>query len=114
VDSADAADLMSRFGAAVRRRRLTVGLGQEGLAARAGLHRTHVSLIERGRQSPTVVVVAKLAAALGVRMTDLMADTEAAGPPADDPPPRPPGRPRKTRPHPVADGNDRPKGPLPE
>src|ERR1700712_3105002 len=57
----DHEELQRRFGAAVRRRRLEACLGQEALADEAGVHRTHVSLIERGRGMPTLAVIHKLA-----------------------------------------------------
>ena len=69
----------------VRRRRAAAGLGQEALADKAGLHRTHVSLLERGRRMPSLEVVRKLAAALGTTMASLVAEVEApaeAGPAA--------------------------------
>jgi transcriptional regulator with XRE-family HTH domain len=76
--------LQQRFGSVIRRRRAEVGLGQEALADRAGLHRTHVSLLERGKRMPSLEVVRKLAAALGTTMASLVAEVEArgeAGPP---------------------------------
>ena len=40
------------------------------------LHRTHVSLIERGKRMPSLLVIKKLAAALGTTMADLMRELE--------------------------------------
>src|SRR5947209_5039228 len=48
--------LQEKFGQVIRRRRLELGLGQEALADKATLHRTHVSLIERGLRMPTLGV----------------------------------------------------------
>ena len=45
---------------------------QEELAAKAGLHRTYISLIERGKQSVTLDSMEKLADALGVSVKKLM------------------------------------------
>nr|WP_221774217.1 helix-turn-helix transcriptional regulator [Novosphingobium flavum] len=42
------------------------GWSQEDYADRAGIHRTYVSDIERGRRNPTITVVEKLAAPLGM------------------------------------------------
>ena len=42
------------------------GWSQEEYADRAGIHRTYVSDIERGRRNPTVTVVEKLARPIGV------------------------------------------------
>ena len=68
--------LQQQFGSLIRRRRHAAGLGQEALADKAGLHRTHVSLLERGKRMPSLVVVKKLAAALGTTMASLMAELE--------------------------------------
>ena len=50
------------------------GWSQEEYADRAGIHRTYVSDIERGRRNPTVTVVEKLAKPLGVRAGRLLED----------------------------------------
>jgi len=89
----DQTELQRRFGAAIRRRRLQARLGQEKLADQAGLHRTHVSLIERGQGMPTLVVIHKLAVALGISMAELMAEAESEAPPAGEAPAIPRGRP---------------------
>jgi hypothetical protein len=57
---------------------------------------------------PTLLVIHKLAAALGTTMADLMAEVEADAPPADEPPPIPRGRPpRPAREAHVAEGEQR-------
>jgi transcriptional regulator with XRE-family HTH domain len=68
--------LQQKFGNLIRRRRKDLGLGQEALADKAGLHRTHVSLLERGKRMPTLAVVQKLAAALDTPMASLMEELE--------------------------------------
>jgi transcriptional regulator with XRE-family HTH domain len=68
--------LQQQFGNLIRRRRLGLKLGQEALADKAGLHRTHVSLLERGKRMPTLQVVKKLAAALETTMASLMQELE--------------------------------------
>lgn len=73
--------LQQQFGHLVRSRRLAAGLGQEALADKAGLHRTHVSLLERGMRMPSLIVVKKLAAALETTMSSLMAELEDEGRP---------------------------------
>ncbi|MBT8397569.1 MAG: helix-turn-helix transcriptional regulator [Gemmatimonadetes bacterium] len=65
------------FGAAVRGRRQELGLSQEALGYRAGLHRTYISDIERGRRNPTVKVIWKLAVALDTVPSGLFAQAEA-------------------------------------
>ena len=56
------------------------GLSQEQLAAAAGLDRSFISLVERGIQSPNIVVLLKLAEVLGVSGAELIARTESAEP----------------------------------
>jgi transcriptional regulator with XRE-family HTH domain len=80
--------IQERLGGVIKRRRLAADLSQEALAHAAGLHFTTVSLVERGKRAPTVVVVQKLAAALGTSMTALFAEAEGLAPPADPHPPR--------------------------
>ena len=55
-------------------RRLRVGkeLSQEAFADEAGIHRTYVSDIERGTRNPTITIVERLAAALGVAASELL------------------------------------------
>jgi transcriptional regulator with XRE-family HTH domain len=48
-------------------------LSQEELSDRAGLHWTYLSDLERGRQTPTVDVVNRLARALGVTLATFFA-----------------------------------------
>jgi transcriptional regulator with XRE-family HTH domain len=73
----DVDTLQQRFGSIIRRRRTAIGLGQEALADKAGLHRTHVSLLERGKRMPSLEVVRKLAAALETTMASLMTELES-------------------------------------
>ncbi len=86
-------DLQRRFGAVIRRLRLKARLGQEKLADQAGLHRTHISLIERGQGMPTLHVIHKLSAALGTTMAEMMEQVESEEENASDPPAMPRGRP---------------------
>ncbi|WP_082512566.1 helix-turn-helix transcriptional regulator [Afipia sp. Root123D2] len=48
----------------VRKARKAAGLSQEKLAFEAGLDRTYVSQVERGKRNVTIVVLARLASAL--------------------------------------------------
>jgi transcriptional regulator with XRE-family HTH domain len=54
------------------------GLSMEELAERAGVHRTYVGLLERSERQPTLAVVASLAEALGLSVSDLVAQAEDA------------------------------------
>jgi len=56
--------------------RKKVEISQEELAARAGIHRTYVSLLERNRKSPTLDVLFRVCKALGVRASVVIARVE--------------------------------------
>lgn len=62
-------DVRKRVGGNVRRLREKQAISQEELADRAGLHRTYISGVERGIRNPTVMILERIAKALG---TDLM------------------------------------------
>ena len=62
---------LKRFGERVRALRGKLGLSQEEFAARCDLDRTYISGIERGRRNPSVRNVRKIAAELGVSMSEL-------------------------------------------
>jgi transcriptional regulator with XRE-family HTH domain len=55
----------------VRERRLELGISQEELALRAGLHRTYVSDIERGNRNIAITNVVRLADALELPVADI-------------------------------------------
>jgi transcriptional regulator with XRE-family HTH domain len=52
--------------------RKRVGLSQAGTADRAGLHRTEISLIERGERLPRLDTIVKLAGAVEVEPCALL------------------------------------------
>ncbi len=64
------------FGRAVRRKRESAGLSQEEFAERANIHRTYVSSIELGKVSVGIEVANSLAAALGIRLSELIRSAE--------------------------------------
>jgi len=53
---------------------MEIELSQEELAHEAGLHRTYISLLERGLRNPSLLVMAALAKALGVELDELVRD----------------------------------------
>jgi len=59
-------DIRRRVGLNLKHYREKSGLSQEAFAFQCGLHRTYVSGVERGVRNPTVVVLAKIAKALGI------------------------------------------------
>jgi transcriptional regulator with XRE-family HTH domain len=48
------------------------------VASRADLHRSTIHMIETGGRGVTVAAAARLARALGVRLSDVIADAESA------------------------------------
>ena len=52
------------------------GISQEDLAEAAGLDRSFVSLVERGIQTPNVVVLLKISEVLGVSASALIGEVE--------------------------------------
>lgn len=76
---ADSPLVQEVFGANLRRLRERAGLSQEALAAQAGgLHRTEISLLERGEREPRLSTVLLLAQALDVKVTVLLRGVDAA------------------------------------
>ena len=67
------------FGAAVRARREELGWSQEDLGFEAELDRTYISGLERGVRNPTVVVILRLARALGTKPGRLLAAADQKG-----------------------------------
>ena len=65
------------FGAAVRAIRIEDGIAQETLAHLAGIERSHMGKIERGEHMPTLVVILKIARALGRSAGELVLEAES-------------------------------------
>ncbi len=64
------------FGRQITSLRQRLGISQEELGFRIGVHRTYVSQIERGIKSPTLGVILKLARALEFSAGKLMSAVE--------------------------------------
>ena len=67
-------ELMSAFGEVIYERRRALSLSQEKLAVAAGLDRTFVYKVERGRRNPSLETIFRVAQALGVKPEDLVAE----------------------------------------
>lgn len=65
-------DLRLRVGLNVQNARRDRGLSQEELAARADVNQSYLSDIERGRRNPSLLVLARIAGALGVDVEELV------------------------------------------
>lgn len=70
------AELAQAFGAVVRALRTQQETSQEVLANLAGVERSHMGKIERGEHVPTLVIIMRIAEALGCDATSLIAETE--------------------------------------
>jgi DNA-binding XRE family transcriptional regulator len=79
-DDGEYASLVSDFtkalGRAVEFARRRRGWTQDQLADRADLNRGYLGGIERGERNPTLDIIVKLAAALDMRLSDLIAAAE--------------------------------------
>lgn len=64
------------FGQTVRRYREKLGLSQEAFADVAGIHRTYISSIERGKVQVSIGIAHKVAVALGVPLSRMLRDLE--------------------------------------
>ena len=66
--------LLRVFASNLRKYRNAAGLSQESFANKAGLHRTYISAIERGKRSIALDNIEKIADALGVEAYVLLVD----------------------------------------
>jgi transcriptional regulator with XRE-family HTH domain len=60
-----------RFAINLRKARQKKGISQEELGFRCELHRTEISLLERGGREPRLGTIVKLAGSLGTTAADL-------------------------------------------
>src|SRR5689334_8779568 len=65
----------------LRRLRVAKGLSQEALAVDAGIDRTYVSRLERGKENPTVAVLERLTQALDAKIVEFFVVPKTGEPP---------------------------------
>jgi len=65
-------EIKKQFGERMREIRLKRGLSQEKLSFEIGMDLTSVNEIEKGRRSPKLVTIYKIASALKVSSSDLL------------------------------------------
>ena len=70
-------ELLQAISKVVQRRREQLSLTQEELAQRAGLHRTYISDIERGARNLSVRSLIRLAVALEMSVSGMLALAES-------------------------------------
>lgn len=75
----DDAGIIKTVAANVRRLRKGADLSQEELAHEAGVDRTYVSQVERGKRNVTITVLARLARALTTTPDQLLIDQPDGG-----------------------------------
>jgi transcriptional regulator with XRE-family HTH domain len=81
-EESESSDLSARIAARVRELRAEHGYTLDELAARSGVSRSAISLIERRATSPTAVVLEKLATGLDVALASLFDSPTAAASPS--------------------------------
>jgi len=69
-------ELINSFGLAVRHLRESAGWSQEMLAEKADLNRSYLGEVERGKVIPSLATAAKLASALEISLSRLLAHCE--------------------------------------
>ena len=69
--------LHRRLGRVIRRHREALGLSQEDFAYEVGIHRTYVSLLERGAGNPSLTVIEAIAKRLGTPVSSLFSEAES-------------------------------------
>lgn len=65
-------DVRQRLARNLQKLRQEKNLTQEAFADEADVHKTYISGLERGARNPTIVVVDRLARALGVKLGALL------------------------------------------
>lgn len=67
----DQQQALSRLGDAIRARRHALKMSQEALADAAGINRTHMGEVERGRRNVSIIAVMAVSSALGCSLSEL-------------------------------------------
>lgn len=63
-------EILIKFGKKVREERQKKKLSQEGLAEKAGVHRTYIGMIERGEKNITLENIEKITKALEMNISE--------------------------------------------
>lgn len=64
--------ILQKFGQKVRSERIKQNLSQEELAAKTGVHRTYIGMIERAEKNITLLNIEKISKALGISISKLL------------------------------------------
>jgi predicted transcriptional regulator len=71
-NTTDERQILRELGAKVRKIRVELGLSQEELGEKAGLHRTYIGSIERSERNVSLINIKRIASALGVSVVMLL------------------------------------------
>lgn len=72
-------DIVKIFGTNLKKYRIAMGISQEALADKCGMHRTYISAIECYRRSISLENIQRLADALGIETYKLFLEDENHG-----------------------------------
>lgn len=64
------------FSQVIKKHREKCGFSRAELAQKAGLHQTYIGLLEREKRSPNLDTANTIANALGMKLSDLVAEAE--------------------------------------
>ena len=67
-------EILKSFAFRVRLLRVKLGISQEELAERAGLHRTYIGMVERMERNPSLICIHKIAQGLNISIKELFED----------------------------------------
>jgi transcriptional regulator with XRE-family HTH domain len=70
--------MLEQMGLIIATKRADMCIGQKELADKAGIHRTYISDIERGRRNVTIGTLNKIAEVLGMTVGELLTTAEKA------------------------------------
>ncbi|MDP2637796.1 MAG: helix-turn-helix transcriptional regulator [Candidatus Levybacteria bacterium] len=72
VNHKEKEELQGKFGKRLAELRSKKGFTQENFSFEAGVDRTYISYIERGKRNPSLYMLWKTAKALNVKLSDLL------------------------------------------
>jgi transcriptional regulator with XRE-family HTH domain len=68
--------ISTSLGTLVKKHRLAKKLSQEALAEKADVHPTYIGLLERGQRTPGIDVAERIAIAMGMKLSHMVAEAE--------------------------------------
>lgn len=76
ADKSESELTLMKLGDAIRARRHELKMSQEALADAAGINRTHMGEVERGKRNVSFLAIAKIAKAMKVAPSEIIAAAE--------------------------------------